>query len=348
MRDLLRSILKRACRLPLLVLLMSVPAMHGQETPSLAQRLHIGNIGSALDAPNVEPWHMKLAVQLYDPKGKPGEQGTVEEWWAGPGKDKRVYAMPSYTATVVREDGKMFRTPGASYPPLLVDLLLDQVIHAMPDDTEVENAQLQMKQINFGKIPLDCIMLAQPIKDLKTVPMGLFPTYCFDPGKSVLRLDFNYGTQLVIRNSMATFQSRVITTDLAVRTADVTAATGHVADLAKQTMTDADFATDGLIQIGVDAPVKVASGVIAGMALKQVQPVYPQSAKDNHVTGVVTMHALIGTDGHIYRLRLISSADPDLAIAALAAVRQWTYRPYLLNGVPVEVETTINVNFTMN
>src|SRR6185437_11628475 len=95
-----------------------------------------------------------------------------------------------------------------------------------------------------------------------------------------------------------------------------------------------------------DAPVKIGSGVAAGRILAQAQPVYPARAKANHSQGLVVMHAVIGTDGHMRDLQVMSSPDPDLAIAAIAAVRQWTYHPYLLNGVPVAVETTINVNFT--
>lgn len=58
------------------------------------------------------------------------------------------------------------------------------------------------------------------------------------------------------------------------------------------------------------------------------------------------MHAIIGRDGHIRSLRLISAADPSLAVSAIAAVRRWTYQPYVLNGTPTEVDTTITVNFT--
>ena len=338
--------MKRACWLQLAIPLMFVPTTQGQDAATLKERLRDAEKTTSLSGDDVAPYHVKIAVQLYNEKGKPSEQGTVEEWWAGAGKDKRLYAMPSYSATVVREDGKVFRTPGVSYPPAIVELLLDQVERPLPEDSEVENAKLEMKKINYGKVPLECIMLAQPIKGLNAIPMGLFPTYCFDPGKNSLRLGFNYGTQLVIRNSIATFQERLVSLDVVVRTGDVTAAEGRIVALTKQAVTDADLATDGLVGTGNNAPVKVASGVIQGMVLKQPQPIYPQSAKDNHVAGTVVLHALIGTDGHIYRLTVQSSPDPDLAIASLAAVRQRVYKPYQLFGEPVDVETTINVNFT--
>jgi len=75
--------------------------------------------------------------------------------------------------------------------------------------------------------------------------------------------------------------------------------------------------------------------------------VYPATARANRVTGTVVLHAIIGTDGHVHSLRIISAPDPDLAISAIAAVRNWTYSAYTLMGAPVDVETTINVNYTM-
>jgi TonB family protein len=91
--------------------------------------------------------------------------------------------------------------------------------------------------------------------------------------------------------------------------------------------------------------VRVASGVIAGLMEHAVAPVYPPIAKAAHVQGVVVLHAIISKTGDIEDLQLISG-PPMLVAAAEDAVRQWTYRPYLLNGEPVKVETTINVNFT--
>lgn len=97
--------------------------------------------------------------------------------------------------------------------------------------------------------------------------------------------------------------------------------------------------------LGGGGAVRVASGVAAGMLETPVAPVYPPIAKAAHVQGVVILHALISKTGEIENLQVISG-PPMLVGAAEDAVRQWKYRPYLLNGVPTSVETTINVNFT--
>jgi len=90
--------------------------------------------------------------------------------------------------------------------------------------------------------------------------------------------------------------------------------------------------------------VRVSAAVAQGLLISKVNPVYPRDAK---VQGSVVLHAIIGTDGNIQSLNVLSSASPLLDQAALDAVRQWKYRPYLLNGTAVEVDTQINVNFTL-
>ena len=92
--------------------------------------------------------------------------------------------------------------------------------------------------------------------------------------------------------------------------------------------------------------VRVSSGVSAGLLVKKVNPVYPKAARKKHLQGVVIMSATIDKDGDIANL-VVVSGDPTLAKAATDAVQQWKYRPYLLQGRPVEVETQIQVNFTL-
>jgi TonB family protein len=96
----------------------------------------------------------------------------------------------------------------------------------------------------------------------------------------------------------------------------------------------------------VNDPARVSGGVMAGNILSKVTPVYPQAAKDAKVQGSVVLDAVIGTDGNIKSLRLVSGPE-ELTRSAWDAVSLWTYKPYLLNGVPTEVETTITVNYTL-
>src|SRR6266404_5010352 len=93
--------------------------------------------------------------------------------------------------------------------------------------------------------------------------------------------------------------------------------------------------------------VRVSQGVTQGMVIHRVQPTYPPLARTARVQGAVQLAAVIGKDGAVQNLHVLSG-HPLLTQAALDAVKQWRYKPYILNGEPVEVDTQITVNFTLS
>ena len=93
-------------------------------------------------------------------------------------------------------------------------------------------------------------------------------------------------------------------------------------------------------------PVKVSAQVMAGNKLSGPDPEYPEEAKKAKIQGTVVLGAVIDKDGIVRELRVVSGPK-ELRISSLDAVRQWTYKPYLLNGNPIEVETSINVTYTL-
>ncbi len=99
-------------------------------------------------------------------------------------------------------------------------------------------------------------------------------------------------------------------------------------------------------KIATPQRVRVSSGVQSGLLIRKVPPAYPPLARQARIQGVVILQAQISKDGNIENLQLISG-HPMLAPAAIEAVKQWKYKPYLLNGEPVEVETQVQVNFTL-
>jgi protein TonB len=100
-------------------------------------------------------------------------------------------------------------------------------------------------------------------------------------------------------------------------------------------------------KIATPQRVRVSSGVSTGLLIRKVQPNYPQLAKQARIQGAVVLQAEISKDGTIQNLQLISG-HPMLAPAAIEAVKQWRYKPYLLNGEPVAVETQVVVNFSLS
>ncbi|MBZ5531345.1 MAG: energy transducer TonB [Acidobacteriia bacterium] len=92
--------------------------------------------------------------------------------------------------------------------------------------------------------------------------------------------------------------------------------------------------------------IRVSQGVSEGLLVHRVMPVYPPDARRSRIQGTVLLQATIGRDGAIHNLRVVSG-PPELTQAAVGAVKQWRYRPYMLKGEPVEVETTVSITFHM-
>jgi periplasmic protein TonB len=99
-------------------------------------------------------------------------------------------------------------------------------------------------------------------------------------------------------------------------------------------------------KIATPTRVRVSQGVTQGLLLRKINPTYPPLAKQARIAGAVVLQAEISKDGSIQNLHVISG-HPMLVPSAIEAVKQWKYKPYILNGEPVEVETTITVNFTL-
>lgn len=92
-------------------------------------------------------------------------------------------------------------------------------------------------------------------------------------------------------------------------------------------------------------PARISGGVMAGSILQKAPPTYPANARTAHIYGAVVLHAIIGENGAIQSLSVISGPEM-LRASALEAVQNWRYKSYFLNGEPTEVDTTITVNFS--
>ena len=102
-------------------------------------------------------------------------------------------------------------------------------------------------------------------------------------------------------------------------------------------------------EVSSDGPqrIRVGGNVQATMVISASKPLYPPDAKQARIQGLVRMNVIVGKDGTVQDLQLVSG-HPLLAPAALEAVRQWVYKPTLLNGNPVEVVTVVDINFTLS
>jgi len=345
--------LKHAFWLLPLVLLFVLPSVAQTDTATasppaaaatLADRLYAADSGSALDEPDVRPWHLKMSVQLFDAKGKSTDQGTVEEWWGGPDTSRREFKTAAYAATEITSKGKQYRTKGAGSPPLYLSLLLRQAVHPNPPTDEIAASSPALKKETFGSIAMDCIMLTQPLRQPASLPLGFFPTYCLDE-KSRLRMSVEYGDQVSARNAIGKFEGKDVPVDILVSANHTTAATAHIDALTDGAILDSEFLLGSELVEARTKRVRVDQAELE-RPTTTVPPTYPADAKAKHIAGTVVLGVIIGTEGRVLDVKPISSLDSELTNAAMEAVHHWIYKPYVVHNEPVEIETTVTVRFT--
>jgi periplasmic protein TonB len=101
------------------------------------------------------------------------------------------------------------------------------------------------------------------------------------------------------------------------------------------------------VALAQDKPIRVGGNVAQANRISSVAPVYPPEAKQKGIQGTVRLDVTIDNEGHVSQLTA-TSGPAELIQSAIDAVRQWVYRPTLLNGEPVTVLTTVDVNYTLS
>jgi TonB family protein len=303
--------------------------------------------------PAMKPWHLKASYQTYDGDGKPAEQGTYEYWWAAPKVYRSTWTRPSATHTDWHTaDGKheylVSGEPLKFFEFKLKAALLSPLPEA--DDLDPGKFRLDREMLSDSSTKYPCIMVIPLMPQhgqVQTVPLGLFPTYCFDPKIAVLRTSTSFGTVTTEFNKIVKVWGKYLPRELLLFEGGKKILSAAVDSITNLNSTDPAFTPSSDAEVAKINHVQVSGGVAQGLLLKKQQPVYPQDAKNARASGTVVLRATIGLDGGVHDLHVVSTPWPSLAASALWAVSHWEYRPYVLNDQPVEVETTINVIYTL-
>lgn len=314
-----------------------------------AQIIQVAQRLNGFNSPGMEPWHLKATFATFDDQGSPSEQGTFEEWWAAPDRYKTSFVSPSFTQTDYVTSQGRYRSGAQTDLPFALSVLRARLLAPIPIQPETLGQTLGRHEQTFGKAKLVCVELESNIQNSSTAPFGLFPSWCFEPHKPVLRVSGSFGRTIAIYQQVGTLNGRYIAEDL------------RISDWGKP-LVEVKLATAGLLtsinpgdfdpppgtpKYSIWAAVDLPSKVVAGRRIAGDMPEYPAEAKEHRQEGQVVLDAIIGTDGRIHELTVAQAPDPTLAIAALRAVSTWRYTPYLSNGVPVQVHTEINVIYKL-
>ncbi len=302
----------------------------------------------------LKPWHLRATYQFYDPEGKPTEQGTWENWWASPKVHhsdwKRADAETAEWSTA---DGAHYRKVVGS-PLRYFERSIDETVLSPLPGRRIVNSdgmKLELKMLPARKPEFACVFTAlQWLVDgeLQAPGSNLPEEYCFEPATMALRVAFS--NQLTTQYSqLVKTQGRYLARQVVVSYGKQTLFSVSVDTIEGFNPADATFSPPADAILEMAAPhVNGHSDVAVGTLAKKTAPVYPPLSKMNGEQGVVVLAAMIGTDGRIHDLEVLASPSPwRLSQSALDSVKTWGYKPYLLDGEPVEVETTVNVIFSL-
>lgn len=318
---------------------------------------------------NVRPWRVKASYKVFNDDGSLRSEGTFDEIWASPTKYRITWASGDAIHSEYMTDKGMYNG-GGTMPDIVQGF---RVQREMLDPLEPAQGSpantYAVVEREAGGIAAVCVQRQEV--DGRTFG----PAWCLDHDTANLLITVNGSSEDALHSNPVSFEGQTIAGDLKFSAgelknieSDQPAFSAHlevieplanVDDPAFSPPADAhpEF-IGGIVGVAnVGAPgaapmmqipkkVNISGGVAQGLLVEKVPPVYPMDAKAAGVSGTVVLQATIGKDGHIEDLRVVSGPEM-LQQAALDSVRQWVYRPYLLNGESVEVNTTVNIVFSL-
>jgi TonB family protein len=296
---------------------------------------------NGLSAPEIKPWHLRASYQTFDNDGKPKDQGIFEAWWAAPEQYKFRFASSGFTQTEYRVKMNTYLVGEQKWPSFPESILPQELFGPLNLFRGVDSPKFSSTEVKSGDVKLDCLRLV-PKNPLP--PTVQLPAYCFGRDIPAIRIVAQFG-QTITFNDIVRFQGqylarriRLIKEKLPVLNIDVTGLD------ASPEITDGELTPPPDALLAPARRVAVSGGVIAGNRIGGQDPEYPAYAKDNRIQGRVIIAITITKDGQPTDLQVIGGPK-ELQQAALNAVKTWRYKPYLLNGEPVEVKTQVNLDF---
>jgi TonB family protein len=302
---------------------------------------------------DMKPWHLKASYQLFDWQGKVSGKGTYEEFWASPTKRKRIFTSPEFTQTEFTTDKGALRSGANEQVPAALNQIVDQLINPISIGSEqIQHLTLAVQENSLGNQKLECITVTgSDGNELSRIFSG--NAFCLDEKMPVLRISMRSGpAPQVLHNSILRVQGHYLPQDLQGFGPNVPDAKPRPAFIAHvdaiETLSkieDADFApTPDAIR--PPRRIDLSAEAAAKQLLTHPRPIYPAIAQALRVSGTVVLNVVIYSDGKLQPLNVVSG-PAMLQMAAMECARKWTYKPFLNNGEPVEVSTTVSVPFVL-
>ena len=294
--------------------------------------------------PNLQPWRMKISYTLTDEQGGATVRGTIDETWMDVHRGRITYTRGTESETIYVTPSGRSQTGTRDLDVDLPEMVRNEIVEPISDANFIQTHKFRSESHDMGTTKLSCLSLV-PSKLPNLMSGGL--AYCFSVDKPVLRITVGSSGKIqMIHNNIVLFQEKYIPKDITLMKQGKPAVTAHI-----ESLETFKGDTDAELVLPADAtqlpPTVTLSAQAAGWRLMQhTFPSYPIAAKTARISGAVELHAVIGRSGRIKSLTVTSGAQA-LQSAAIDAVKDWLYKPYILSGETEEVETTVKIIFNL-
>ena len=287
---------------------------------------------NGLESPGLAPWHIAITYDQFDQDGDNTHSGVYEEYWEGAKKYKRIYRSDNLHQTDYATNSGLYRLGDQRWPSADEIEVRNEVVAPFFQTADLEGLQGRSRMRIFGHDEFPCVYLDNG--SASSDPMQ----YCFEPGASLLRYARGNGWNQTVYNEVISFQDRFVARSVTVTDGGKPYLNLRVDKI--ESLTDVD---DTLFSPPSEAVA------LSGKRATGVSPIWidgsrsPQfSAPLNRQHFKVEIDLVIGKDGHVLDAKA-TSGPPEAYKACEDAARKWRFKPFLVLGEPVEVETTTQI-----
>lgn len=354
----------RSLALAVTALLFSVAAL--AQTPAIAPTALPADPGAlmklaadtnGLHGNDLQPWHIHATWETKD-EGKSVDHGTFEEWWAGEHKVKVAVTSTQASRTTWDDGNGLFLLGSANLVPPQAARIQRLLVLPVVDLSALRGLHTKLEVVHEKKrgADLDCVRVdmlndgGRPFSLTDSMgerrPSGT--QYCFGDRLPAVRTRDD-GLGRAAFNALVGFQGRFLARQILFDYG-----IGPVTEVKLDTIESLDPVVDADLNPPAEAKaipdqltVGVSGSVVAGQWISGPDPEYPSGAYMGHIQGTVVLQATISPEGNVTDLQVVTG-PPALQQSAIDAVKSWRYKPFLLDGKPVAVETQVNVVFRLS
>lgn len=333
-------------RTPSLALLMSVvlgccSLVAVGESADPAARLKAMMEETALDSPEAGSWHWKIEATVYDFDGKNPKPGSIEIWHSGRNM-RTVMALDGEQLTTLRAENRLYRSSGDPLKFSTLEAAFIQLLNPIPSNVAMPSVKLRMAQRKLRKDKLDCVQPTFSMPDIPTYNTDFRLEFCALNDHFVAA--FEADDTVIAFGQVGLFRSKLIPATFQITCHKHLILEGKTTALSTFMPAANDFAITPELH-PLQLPIHIPSG-FGFLLLNHDSPLYPPGAHARNSGGAVSLNIVVDESGNVISYTFAGKADdPELNKAMEDSLTHLIFHPYLINGIPVQVTTSIRQVF---